>query len=186
MEIIKKNWTQNKVKASTIATAGIAGIFVTWFYFSPHLTVYGMQQAAQKQATQELSKQIDFPLLKASFKIELQKQVIKKIQKDIQVGNPFAGLSVALAEEYVNSVVETYISPANIALIMQGRLSNTQQQNSPQEKPESTTKISMEYKSYNSFVVHIKENNSKVANTVNLVYSRDGLANWKLSGIEVP
>lgn len=183
---IKKIWQKNKLKILTIATAGITGIFGTWFYFSPHLTVYGMQQAAERQDAQELSKHIDFPAVKASLKIELQQQLAKQLQKETQAGNPFAGLGIVFAEQYINSALDSYISPESLASIMQGRSPNPQKQASIQQNPESHSKISMEYKSYNSFIVRIQENKSKQTDTLNLIFSRDGFANWKLSAIEIP
>lgn len=190
MNNIKEILIKNKVKIFTIATAGITGIFATWFYFTPHLTLYGMQQAAERQDAQELSKHIDFSSLKASVKIELQQQLAKKLQKELQAGNPFAGLSIALTQQCIDSAVDAYITPESLAAIMQGRSpesqsSDTQQQGFRQEKSKSETKISMKYKSYNSFVVHIEDKN-KGTDTLNLVFSRDGLANWKLSALDLP
>lgn len=182
MKTIKDKLT-NYPKIIPLATAGLVGIFGTWFYFSPYLTVYGMQQAAERKDATELSKHVNFPALKDNVKSTLKAQVVKEVTKQGQQGNPFALLGLGLAESYINSVVNTMVSPEGIAAMVQGQTPDSQNKNAKQATNSNKSEVSMSYESFNSFVVHVK-NKSAEKDKVSLVFLRDGL-DWKLSAIRL-
>jgi Protein of unknown function (DUF2939)/Ankyrin repeats (many copies) len=191
VEILKAN----KKTLIPVASLGILSIFSTWLYFSPYLTVQGMQKAASEKNTEEISKHIDYPALRESVKAQLQAQLQKEMAKQTQSGNPLAAFGMAFAQSMIEPMVNTIVSPQAIAAAMQGK-SPTAKQNSakndaeqaqttpPPEDPSSEPEIGMGYESFNAFVVQVK---SKKADqqSLGLVFKRNGL-DWKLSELRLP
>jgi hypothetical protein len=181
----------NKKPLILFASLGIISIFSAWFYFSPYLTVQGIQKAASEKNTEEISKHIDYPTPRESVKAQMQKEMAKQAQS----GNPFAAFGMAFAQSMVEPMVNTIVSPQAIAAAMQGA-SPTAKQNSaknhveqaqttstPQE-PSSAPEIGMGYESFNAFVVQVKSRKTE-QQSLGLVLKRNGL-DWKLSELRLP
>jgi Protein of unknown function (DUF2939) len=177
------------------ASLGIIGLFSSWFYFSPYLTVQGIQKAASEKDTQEISKHIDYPALRENIKAQIQTQLQKEMAKQVQSSNPFAAFGMAFAQSMVEPMVNTIVSPGAISAAMQGKSPSAkkdfakndveQAQNTPPpQDPSSEPEISMGYESFNAFVVQVK---SKKADqqSLGLVFKRNGL-DWKLSELRLP
>jgi ankyrin repeat protein len=185
----------NKKPLILFASLGIISIFSAWFYFSPYLTVQGIQKAASEKNTEEISKHIDYPALRESVKAQIQAQLQKEMAKQAQSGNPFAAFGMAFAQSMVEPMVNTIVSPQEIAAAMQGKSPNAEQNSAkdnaeqaqttptPQDPP-SEPEISMGYESFNVFVVQVKSKKSDLQ-SLGLVFKRNGL-DWKLSELRLP
>lgn len=180
----------NKKTLIPFASLGIATLFGTWFYASPYLTIQDMQQAASRKDEVELSKHIDYPTLKESFRAILQAKAQEEMTKQVQSGNPFAALGMATAQSMIDSLVNSIISPQMIGAALQGK-TNTLQQQSAENKdqaqapsPTSDQVVEMGYESLNTFAVQIKSVKTSQP-SVELIFKRNGF-DWKLTELRIP
>ncbi|MBE9010237.1 DUF2939 domain-containing protein [Pseudanabaenaceae cyanobacterium LEGE 13415] len=186
MQTLKARLLGNKRNLSLLI-ASIAGVLGISSYFSPHLTVYQMQQAVSKKDARSLSARIDFPAVRGSLKASIQAQILQQAGKQNQ--NSYATLGMALAGQYVNSMVDTMVSPEGLEAMMQSSQSANQTAPSQADLEKALSNTQMNYESFNSFVVSTTANKTssdgQTKNKVELVFRRDGLS-WKLAGIRVP
>lgn len=176
---------------SKFAKLGIAVAVVgfgAWFYATPYIAMSGAEKAAKQGDAAALAGYVDFPALKASFKTNITASIAAK--NHVDPTNPMQALGVALANAFVDPLVEVMVTPQNLALMFQGKSPsldkanrNTSGTSSSSADSDVVTKAG--YESYDRFVVQIK--NEKVSKqALTLVLNREGFATWKLAGIRMP
>src|SRR4029077_13409712 len=93
--------------------AGIAGAGViaagVWFYFTPHLAVHTMRDAANAKDAPKLSRYIDFPAVRESVKATFNAKMMFEMAKPGRSDNQFAGLGAALAMAMIGPMVDAMI-----------------------------------------------------------------------------
>ncbi|HIK15082.1 MAG TPA: DUF2939 domain-containing protein [Leptolyngbyaceae cyanobacterium M33_DOE_097] len=192
MHTLKTRFLSNKRNLAILITS-IAGVFGIAFYFSPHLTVYQMQQAVSRKDARSLSERIDFSAVRSSLKAWVKAQLLQQAGKQSQ--SPYAAPGLAmLAGQYVNFMIDTIVTPEGLEEIMRSSKSTTSQAGLSQADLEKAlSDVQMNYESFNSFVVltvvstptNMANSNGQTTNKVELVFRRDGLS-WKLAGIRIP
>lgn len=121
-------------------------------------------------------------------------------------GNPFAGFAQVMAVTLVNGIVDAYVSPAGIALMLDGKRPKPESQvkakplapvdqgpvpqdQSPVSKADSpsdqATDFKYEYVTFERFKASIS-NPKTPDDRFSLIFDRDGLFNWKLVNIDFP
>jgi hypothetical protein len=166
-----------------------------WFYFTPYISFHNMRLAAENRDAVTLSDYIDYPSLKESLKVNLHAMMSGKSQgkKDT---DPFDKMGEAIATAFINPVIDAFVTPENLSMMMRGyipplnkseRTSEKKTENGTRKKTshdDSDIETSMYYESFNRFVVKVK-NKGSAENPVELIFRRDGVIYWKLSAIKL-
>lgn len=116
--------TKGSMKKQTqIACAIIVIItFGTASFASPFWTLRKLRAAAVAGDAAALDHYVDFPALRESVKAELQSAVITPMVADSKLkDSPLAGLGAMMATAMLGPVVDSMVSPAGIAKMLQGR-----------------------------------------------------------------
>ena len=181
-----------------LAAAGTGVLLGAYYAASPWLTVNKLKQAFEKKDTRQIGKIIDFPELREDFKEVAKATVMKNAAKELE-GNPFAALGMMMANALIDPLIDSVISPAGLqALLSTGEMSvqpsDVLNENNSWSSKESTTEefkpspdlsVKMNYTDLNEFKIEL--NNKKViAEPISLFMEREGFADWKVTGIDIP
>lgn len=169
---------------SKLFVAIVFVLSVTWFYFTPHLAVGGMKSAIESKDEVKLSAYVNFPALresvKAGFSAKLAQQPIKEIEE-----NSFGGLGAALANAFINPLVDVIVTPENLAMMLKGYQPKPVKTSAQPDSAQAGIDTAMSYESFDRFVVTIK-NKGATDGSVDLVFNRNGLFSWQLSALRLP
>ena len=162
--------------------------FGVWFYFTPHLAVRAMKAAADVQDAARLSSYVDFAALKADLKSSLSAKLVSHAAAGGE-NNPLQVAGAAMATAIVDPMIDALITPENLALMMEGAKTHPAGVTKPTAKHdsgsrESSSETSTTYEGFNRFVVTVKHKGSDA--TIGLIFQRNGLFAWKLSGLRLP
>ena len=181
-----------------LAAAGTGVLLGAYYAASPWLTVNKLKQAFEKKDTRQNEKIVDFPELREDFKEVAKATVMKNAAKELE-GNPFAALGMMMANALIDPLIDSVISPAGLqALLSTGEMS-VQPSDVPNEKnswssKESTTEefkpspdlsVKMNYTDLNEFKIELS-NKKVIAEPISLFMEREGYADWKVTGIDIP
>ncbi len=158
----------------------------------PYLTMHAIKSALQDQDAGALSKQVDFPALRASLKAQLLDAMVREAGEDVQA-NPFGSFALTMATGLVNGTVEAMVTPIGLAGVMEGRKiwSNTRDsfrrpatdpQGAPLPPTEPLRDAHYRYESLSRFTATVEDESGK---PIVFVLRRDGLQ-WKLADIRLP
>ena len=181
-----------------LATAGTGVILGTYYAASPWLTVNKLKQAFEKKDTRQIEKIVDFPELREDFKEVAKATVMKNAAKELE-GNPFAALGMMMANALIDPLIDSVISPAGLqALLSTGEMSvqpsDVLNENNSWSSKESTTEefkpspdlsVKMNYTDLNEFKIKLS-NKKVIAEPISLFMEREGFADWKVTGIDIP
>lgn len=170
----------NKIKVSVLLVVALLG---TWLFFTPHLTVNSMKSAADVGDANTLANYVDFPAVKESIKRSIGAK-ISEATKD-QQDNPFAFLGAAMALAIINPLIDTFVSPSGLSMIMKGEKPSLEGKQARNSKSQSDADISMSYDGMNRFIVTITKRNEG-EKPLRLIYNREGLFSWRLTAIDIP
>ena len=180
-------------------TAAGAGVLLGAYYAaSPWLTVNKLKEAFAKKDTRQIEKIVDFPELREDFKEVAKATIMKKAAKEIE-GNPFAALGMMMANALIDPLIDSVISPAGLqALLSTGEISadlsnalndknswSSKSSNSEEFKPSDDLSVQMNYTNLNEFKIKLS-NKSVTHEPISLFMEREGLADWKVTVIEIP
>ncbi len=165
------------------------------FYFTPYISFHNMRLAAENRDA-VLSDYIDYASLKESLKVNLHARMSGEAQGK-QDNDPFEKMGEAIVSAFINPVVDAFVTPESLSMMMRGyippvnkseRTSEKKSENTSRKKTsqnDSDIETTMYYESLNRFVVKVKNKNS-AEEPVELIFRRDGVIYWKLSAIKLP
>lgn len=169
-------------------SAAIMLLFGVWFYFTPYLAVDRMKKAVEQNDAATMSACIDFPSVKESVKMHLSAEMGKKMRAETS-DNPFEALGYMLANALIGPVVDAFVTPQNMAMMMNGMVPDKGRimedggaWSSPGDE-ELDRKLS--YDGFDKFTVAVKRKGD-AGDPVVLIFRRDGLFGWKMSAIKFP
>ena len=180
-------------------TAAGAGVLLGAYYAaSPWLTVNKLKEAFAKKDTRQIEKIVDFPELREDFKEVAKATVMTNAAKELE-GNPFAALGMMIANALIDPLIDSVISPAGLqALLSTGEMSvqpsDVLNENNSWSSKESTTEefkpspdlsVKMNYTDLNEFKIELS-NKKVIAEPISLFMEREGFADWKVTGIDIP
>ncbi len=178
----------NKVSKSAFSVFAV--ILCLSFYFTPHLAVHNLQNAAEARDAAKISSYVDFPALKESLKANFNAMMAKEVANKA-TENGFEALGMAFAAALVNPLIDALVTPESLAMMLEGEKSlnkafvnndsDSKSSSTAHDEPETT----LSYESFNSFVVNVTKKNSK-DKPLGFVFSRDGLLGWKLTALRIP
>lgn len=172
-----------KILAAIVA---LLVVICGYLYASPYLAINSIKKAAQAGDSEKVSKYIDYPSVRQSFKDQMNAIMMKEMANHKDDG--FAALGAMLASTMVDKMVDSFITPEGMTMMMKGKdlkaaaqssEANSTIQTNEQEQAEYKTR----YTSFSDFEVVIQDPNDSKAVTVKMV--RDGLS-WKVNKIVVP
>jgi hypothetical protein len=153
----------------------------------PYLTVRAIRIAVKEQDAAALSRQVDFPALRASLKAQLDDRLLRKAGPDLQ-SNSFAAFGLSIANSLVGGGVDAMVTPAGLGALMEGHKiwKRVDDGISPRDPaapaPEVLHDARYRYESPSRFTATVNDDDGR---PMVFVMTRDGLR-WKLSDIRLP
>lgn len=159
----------------------------TYVAVGPYLTVRAIRAAVTEQDAASLSKQVDFPALRASLKAQLSDRLVREAGADLQV-NPFAAFGLSLANGVISGAVDIMVTPLGLGAMMDGRKVWKRIDNdfSPVDPDLPTVEplhdARYRYESPSRFTATVDDTDGR---PIVFVLTRKGLS-WRLSDIRLP
>ena len=186
----------NRIVKLAIVVLGLA--FCVWMYFAPHLTVRAMRLAAERGDAEALSAHIDFPALRESVKSQLADAMDERIGGS-DTASAFGALGARLAAAVADPMIDAMLTPQALSLMFSGRglaleglsldeLASTGIRN-PDASPGDSGYLpqwqaDIGYEDVSTFTVRLQPDDDAIPPST-LIFKRDKLLLWKLSGIEM-
>ncbi|MFP7721620.1 DUF2939 domain-containing protein [Lysobacter sp. A3-1-A15] len=156
----------------------------------PFLTINAMRKAVETQNSAELSKHIDFPVLRRNLKVQVDDYVVRQAGPDVQ-SHPFGSIAVQIASGVAGGAVDALTTPAGVGAMMEGRGvlhritgggidRNDSVAHEPPDDPMEGASYGFE--SASRFTATVQD---PAGNPTVFVLTRNGLA-WRLTDIRLP
>lgn len=163
----------------------LAGIL----FSGPYLTVRGLAQAIEARDTAKLDRYVDFPMLRANLRAQLNDYVVRRAGPDVQ-SNLLGALLLSASETLTGTAVDAMVTPTGIGALMEGhtlwkRASNDLESNdtyAPPRKPRPLQGAEHHFESLSRFTATTR---TAQGEPVVFVLQRSGLR-WKLVDIRLP
>jgi hypothetical protein len=176
---------------SAIAAALLAG---GYYLASPYLAVKGASEGFASRNAAQVNKYIDYPALQSSLKSQLGAIMLESMRNDPEMAaNPFSGFAAAMITPIVNTMVDTYVTPTGMKLVLdsakqdQGGATKDQTTLNLAEKSkefnEALKKTSMGYKDLGNFQLTAKGDDGK---QIQILLDRRGFSDWKINAVVLP
>ncbi len=155
-------------------------------YATPYIALNNIKKAAQAGNSDTVSKYIDYPSVRQSFKDQMNAYMLKEMAKHDNDG--FAALGTMLASTMVDKMIDGIVTPEGMTMMMQGKnLKDSAKDSVQQEESSIQDEHQPDYKSgytsFNDFEILIEDQDK--AKEVKVLMVRDGLS-WKINKIVVP
>jgi hypothetical protein len=176
--------TKNQKLYTTISIILIG----TWLYATPYLTIYSMKKASENNDETKFSSYINYPSLRESFKNTFKAAFNKELMKDSNEGEDGLGnlgkvFGIALASAVIDPLVESFVTPESLAMMMQGKKpkGNESNKKTATNSNEKKSNLSMGYDGIDYFVLDAKDDKNEIQ--FSFVFKRKGVWNWELTSI---
>lgn len=179
-----------KIVSVAVVAIALAGAYV---YASPYITLHQMKAAVESQDADALSAHINFPELRESYKALFMAQVGELLTSEGTENDPFSRAGAAMGVAMMTAMADNIISPEGVKLALHsGQVGGFQgfghagAQSITSEKAQDRSfdlDYTLSYRNWNTVTVTIQ---SPAGQNSTVLFSRNGLTNWKLSGLELP
>lgn len=168
------------------AIIALAVVICGYLYASPYIAINNIKNAAQAGDSVKVSKYIDYPSVRQSFKDQMNAKMAKEVMK--QDNDGFGALGAMLASTMVDKMIDGIVTPEGMTLMLKGKnLKDAEQDSQDTQTAETQEQTKPEYEagytSMNDFEVVIKD--QQQSKEVKVLMVRDGLS-WKIHKIAVP
>ena len=168
------------------ALIAIVVVICGYWYATPYLALNSIKKAAQAGDSDTVSKYIDYPSVRQSFKDQMNAMMAKELMNQDTDG--FAALGAMLASTMVDKMVDGFVTPEGMTLMLKGKNLKDAEQDSrdtqtAETQEESKPEYEAGYTSMNDFEVIIKD--QEQSKEVKLLMVRDGFS-WKIHKIALP
>lgn len=158
----------------------------TYLGLGPFLALYSIKESIEAKDSNQLSKNIYFPELRANLKDQINLSFSDSINKRLN-DNPLRFLAEGLADIVVDETLDVFLTPDGLGRLMDGEdPSSIIRNNKKSEKKDSGIEvlesIEFKYQSMNRFIVFINTVNKK---QIRLHLDRFGIR-WKLVNVILP
>lgn len=180
--------TKALLAAAVVAVAGVGG----YWYWSPHLALRTMHQAAIAKDAETLNDYVDYPKLRESLKgqmMAMMTEAMKPKSNDSPGAQAGAALGAMLGQAMVNGMVDAMVRPEFVMKAMQeGKLAQKSgtAASAPAEPPKEPKWTSERRGMDKFFVWTVPEAGEGPEKRFGLVLERSGFATWKLTEVRVP
>lgn len=174
------------MKKLSLAVGALLLALLAYIAAGPYITVYHIKQALTVGDTQALAKHIQFDAVRHNLKLQIQQKIEAEFSQSSD-SNPMAKmLGNAFLNSMADKLLESYVTPEGIQLLMQGvdpKANSNPQKAHKNNSDAALSNAKLRYQSHDTFLVEINTNTKGDIMTLRL--SRTGL-NWQLTGIEMP
>lgn len=175
------------VKKSLVFIVALLLVLGTYVAVGPYLTVRAIRSAVKAQDAIALAKQVDFPSLRASLKVQLSDRLVRDAGPDVQA-NPFGAFGLSIAGGVIGGAVDAMVTPIGLGAMMEGRRVwrrvddgfSTADPDMPAQEPLHDAVY--RYESLSRFTATVRD---KDGHPIVFVLARDGVQ-WRLSDIRLP
>ncbi|GAB3726001.1 DUF2939 domain-containing protein [Luteimonas pelagia] len=91
-----------------------------WIAAGPFLTVNAIRDAVEAKDAAALSREVDFPAVRASLKAQLNDHMVRKAGPRMQSGL-FGAFALRVGGMAVDAAVDAMVTPMGLAAVMEGR-----------------------------------------------------------------
>ena len=152
---------------------------------SPYFAFHQLQRAANAGDRDGLEATVDFPAVRDDFKAQLNTAFMAKMQSDPGMkDNPFAAVGMLLVPAVIGRVIDSYITPQGIALMV-AKARTPQQGARPSDGDSGHIRSHSGYVSLDRFQA-VVSNDAHPDQSLTFVMERRGLVTWKLIRIALP
>ena len=181
------------MKKWIVLMALLAALLGGYVVAGPYLTFRAIRSAVQTQDASALSRQVDFPALRASLKAQLSDRLVRAVGIDGQSGM-LGAIGLTVAGGLVNGAVETMVTPVGLGALMEGRKvwnrigdgiahpDVADPSTVAGERPQPLQLAEYRYESTSRFTATVQDDQGR---PIVFVMTRNGLR-WKLSDIRLP
>ena len=159
------------------ALIAIVVVICGYLYATPYIALNNIKKAAQAGNSDTVSKYIDYPSVRQSFKDQMNAYMLKEMAKHDNDG--FAALGTMLASTMVDKMIDGIVTPEGMTMMMQGKnLKDSAKDSVQQEESSIQDEHQPDYKSgytsLNDFEMLIEDQDK--AKEVKVLMVRDGLS----------
>jgi hypothetical protein len=155
----------------------------------PYLTLRGIAQAVEQRDTSKLDRYVDFPMLRANLRAQVDDYVVRRAGPDVQ-SNLVGALLLTAGQRLSGTAVDAMVTPMGIEALLEGhtlwkRASNDLETADSYSAPKAARPLegaSHRFESMSSFTA---TTHTAQGAPVVFVLQRQGLR-WKLVNIELP
>ncbi len=150
----------------------------------PYLTVSAIKTGIVEQDSEKLSENIKFPTLRQNLKEQLNAAMVKNSATDLK-DNPFAALAAGFASKMVDGMVDSFVTPAGLAAIMEGKKPSKNgdvESTTPPKKDDLFKDAKFSYDSTSKFSIWVPNDKGEEAR---FILQREALS-WKLVNLIIP
>ena len=108
------------MKKWLVLIAVLLVLLVAYIAAGPYLTINAIRDAVQAQNGAKLSRQLDFPALRSSLKLQVDNYLVTRAGPDVQ-SNLFGAIGLRIASGVASGTVDAMVTPAGLAAMMGGR-----------------------------------------------------------------
>ena len=171
--------------------AGIAAFVVAFaaaYAASPLLAANALRSAAQSGDAAKLSRLVDFPAVRESLKSQMNAMMMAKMTSDPEMkDNPFAGIAMAFMPAMIQGVVDAYVTPDNLSLMVKrGKAAPVGDNAQAHQEPQGKVDTRARYLDLNSFEYRVQGEGEPTSDSFALIFERRGLFSWKMVRLELP
>lgn len=160
-----------------------------WLVSGPYLTLRGLAGAIERRDTTTLDRYVDFPMLRANLRAQLDDYVVRRAGPDVQ-SNLVGALLLTAGQKLSGTAVDAMVTPTGIGALMEGhtlwkRASNDLESNDAYAAPRAARPLEGATHRFESTSRFTATTHTAQGAPVVFVLHRQGLR-WKLVNIELP
>ncbi|MBJ7574070.1 DUF2939 domain-containing protein [Luteimonas sp. MC1828] len=166
----------------------VLAALLAWVASGPYRTIAAIRDAVKTEDAGALARQVDFPALRASLKLQLQDRIVREAGAGMQA-DPFGAFGLRIATGLAGGLVDAMVTPAGLGALMEGRKTwNRASGIAPPSRRDTTGQSEPlpdprhRFESPSRFTATVA---GADGNDVVFVLTRQGLQ-WKLSDIRLP
>ena len=160
-----------------------------WLVSGPYLTLRGLAGAIEQRDTSQLDRYVDFPMLRANLRAQLDDYVVRRAGPDVQ-SNLVGALLLTAGQKLSGTAVDAMVTPTGIGALMEGhtlwkRASNDLESNDAYAAPRAARPLEGATHRFESTSRFTATTHTAQGAPVVFVLQRQGFR-WKLVNIELP
>lgn len=160
-----------------------------WVVSGPYLTLRGLATAVEQRDTSTLDRYVDFPMLRANLRAQLDDYVVRRAGPDVQ-SNLVGALLLTAGQTLSGTAVDAMVTPMGIGALLEGhtlwkRASNDMERSDTYAAPRAAKPLDGATHRFESTSRFTATTHTPQGAPVVFVLQRQGLR-WKLVNIELP
>lgn len=165
-------------------------VVVGGYIAGPFMTIHAIRTAVREQDAAELSRHIDFPALRTSFRQQIDDYLARRAGAQVQA-SAIGSLALGVASQMAGGVSDALATPAGLAAVLQGRTllhrlttlgAEDATRSKPTSPPDPLQGARYAFATPSIFTATVLNSDGE---PVIFVLTRDGLR-WKLTDVRLP